>query len=158
MLFRSEGSGYVVPGTGIMLNNMLGEDDLHPDGFHASPAGERVSSMMSPSLVLCGEEVRLVFGSGGSKRIRTAMHQVLSRVVDQAADVASAVEAPRLHWDGACVQLEPGFAAEAVDALHARFPTNVWPDRNVYFGGVQAVSGDGQGAGDPRRGAACRIV
>jgi gamma-glutamyltranspeptidase/glutathione hydrolase len=155
---NGEGSGYVVPGTGIMLNNMLGEDDLHPDGFHASPPGERVSSMMSPSLVLRGGETRLAFGSGGSKRIRTAMVQVFSAVVDHDLDVVRAVEAPRLHWDGECVQVEPGFSAAALEALRARFPVNVWPERNVYFGGVQAVAGDGQGAGDPRRGGVCRIV
>jgi len=155
---NGEGSGYVMPGTGIMLNNMLGEDDLHPGGFHASPPGERVSSMMSPSLVLRGGEVRLAFGSGGSKRIRTAMQQVFSAVIDHGVDVESAVQAPRLHWDGACVQVEPGFSEEALEALHARFPTNVWPQQNVYFGGVQAVSGEGHGAGDPRRGGACRIV
>ena len=141
-----------------MLNNMLGEDDLHPDGFHIRPPGERVSSMMSPSLVLRGDEVRLAFGSGGSKRIRTAMQQVFSAVVDHGVDVERAVEAPRLHWDGACVQVEPGFSEEALAALRARFPTNVWPERNVYFGGVQAVAGDGQGASDPRRGGVCRIV
>jgi gamma-glutamyltranspeptidase/glutathione hydrolase len=155
---NGEGSGYVMPGTGIMLNNMLGEDDLHPEGFHASPPGERVSSMMSPSLVLRGDEVRLAFGSGGSKRIRTAMQQVFSAVIDHGVDVERAVQAPRLHWDGARVQVEPGYSAEALDALRARFPTNVWPEQNVYFGGVQAVSGEGQGAGDPRRGGVCRIV
>jgi gamma-glutamyltranspeptidase/glutathione hydrolase len=155
---NGEGSGYVMPGTGIMLNNMLGEDDLHPDGFHSSLPGERVSSMMSPSLVLRGDEVRLAFGSGGSKRIRTAMQQVLCAVVDHGVDIERAVQAPRLHWDGACVQVEPGFSEEALDALRARFPTNLWPERNVYFGGVQAVSGKGQGAGDPRRGGVCRIV
>jgi gamma-glutamyltranspeptidase/glutathione hydrolase len=56
------------------------------------------------------------------------------------------------------VQVEPGFSEQALDALRARFPTNVWPERNVYFGGVQAVSGEGRGAGDPRRGGVCRIV
>jgi gamma-glutamyltranspeptidase/glutathione hydrolase len=155
---NGEGSGYVMPGTGIMLNNMLGEDDLHPDGFHSSPPGERVASMMSPSLVLRGDEVRLAFGSGGSKRIRTAMQQVFSAVVDHDVDVERAVQAPRLHWDGECVQVEPGFSEDALDALRARFPTNLWPEQNVYFGGVQAVSGEGHGAGDPRRGGVCRIV
>jgi gamma-glutamyltranspeptidase/glutathione hydrolase len=114
--------------------------------------------MMSPSLVLREGRVRLAFGSGGSKRIRTAMQQVFSDVVDHDFDVERAVQGPRLHWDGDCVQVEPGFSEQALDALRARFPTNVWPERNVYFGGVQAVSGEGRGAGDPRRGGVCRIV
>jgi len=64
---NGEGSGYVVPGTGIMLNNMLGEDDLHPDGFHASPPGQRVASMMSPSILLHGDgRVRAVLEAHGA--------------------------------------------------------------------------------------------
>jgi gamma-glutamyltranspeptidase/glutathione hydrolase len=94
-LSNGEGSGYVAPGAGIMLNNMLGEDDLHPDGFHASPPGLRVASMMSPSLVLRDDEVALILGSGGSKRIRTAIPQVLCAFADHGMRVAEAVEAPR---------------------------------------------------------------
>jgi len=155
---NGEGSGYLAPGTGVMLNNMMGEDDLHPDGFHASPPGQRVASMMSPSLLLDGEAVRLAFGSGGSKRIRTAMLQVLSAVVDFGMSVHEAVEAPRLHWDGECVQAEPGFAESALQALEPRWPVNRWAVRNVYFGGVHSVSPAGEGAGDPRRGGSAVVV
>jgi gamma-glutamyltranspeptidase/glutathione hydrolase len=151
-LSNGEGSGYVVPGTGIMLNNMLGEDDLHPDGFHASPPGERVASMMAPTLVLSGGEVALIVGSGGSKRIRTALVQVITAVVDHGLDVAAAVEAPRLHWDGDCLQVEPGFDETVLTGLEARWPLNRWPECNLYFGGVHAADPRGQAAGDPRRG------
>jgi gamma-glutamyltranspeptidase/glutathione hydrolase len=150
-LSNGEGSGYLVPGTGIMLNNMLGEDDLHPEGFHASPPGRRVGSMMSPSLVLEGSRVRLVLGSGGSKRIRSAIVQVLCGVLDFAMDVRAAVEAPRLHWDGDCLQIEPGFPPGSVAVLARSWPVNVWLERNLYFGGVHAVDPGGAGAGDPRR-------
>lgn len=67
-------------------------------------------------------------------------------------DVREAVEAPRLHWDGACVQVEPGFAAESLAILGQHWAINPWTVRDVYFGGVQAVSPTGKGAGDPRRG------
>jgi gamma-glutamyltranspeptidase/glutathione hydrolase len=80
---NGEGSGYIVPQTGIMLNNMMGEDDLHPDGFHAEAPGQRVASMMSPCLLLRDGRVRLVVGSGGSKRIRTALLQVHHAHVSQ---------------------------------------------------------------------------
>ena len=157
-LSNGEGSGYFVPGTGIMLNNMLGEDDLHPDGFHASPPGERVGSMMSPTLALDGGRPRLVLGSGGSKRIRSAIVQVLTGVLDFGLDVREAVEAPRLHWDGACLQVEPGFSTEALGALAGDRPLNPWSERNLYFGGVHAVAPGGGGAGDPRRqGHACVV-
>jgi gamma-glutamyltranspeptidase/glutathione hydrolase len=157
-LSNGEGSGSFVPGTGIMLNNMLGEDDLHPEGFHSSPPGERVASMMSPSLLSDDTGVRLILGSGGSKRIRTALVQVISNVVDHAMNLRDAVEAPRLHWDGECVQLEPGFEPEAVRALSRGWAINEWSERNLYFGGVHAVGGE-EAAGDPRReGAAGRVL
>jgi gamma-glutamyltranspeptidase/glutathione hydrolase len=155
---NGEGSGYFASTTGIMLNNMMGEDDLHPEGFHSSPPGRRVASMMSPSLLLQGDEVKLVLGSGGSKRIRTALVQVLSRLVDFGVPVQEAVEAPRMHWDGAKVQLEPGFNEAAVTSLAKWWPVNLWPSRDVYFGGVHAVVPGKEGAGDPRRGGAVSIV
>jgi gamma-glutamyltranspeptidase/glutathione hydrolase len=130
---------------------MLGEDDLHPDGFHAAPAGERVGSMMSPTLVFAGDAVRLVAGSGGSKRIRSAMVQVITGVLDFGLDVRAAVEAPRLHYDGEGIQAEPGFDAEALAALRSRWAVNAWDERNLYFGGVHAVAPGEGAAGDPRR-------
>ena len=150
---NGEGSGYLAPGTGIMLNNMLGEDDLHPDGFHSDPPGMRVASMMAPSILLRDEEVRLVLGSGGSKRIRTALLQVISNSVDFDMDLQAAVEAPRLHWDGEHLQLEPGFPAEHLAVLSQQGPLNAWKESNMYFGGVHAVApSQGLAAGDPRRG------
>ena len=150
-LSNGEGSGYIAPGTGILLNNMLGEDDLHPDGFHAAPPGERVGSMMAPTLVFEDGAVRLVLGSGGSKRIRSAIVQVIRAVLDFGMDVRAAVEAPRLHWDGEQVQAEPGFDAAALEALRGRWLVNEWRERNLYFGGVHAVAPGTGAAGDPRR-------
>ncbi len=155
---NGEGSGYFAPGTGIMLNNMMGEDDLHPEGFHSSPPGMRVSSMMSPSVVLKDGEVRIVLGSGGSKRIRTAMSQVLSQIIDFKRDIAIAVNAPRLHWDGEVLQVEPGFPEESMEALSKVVPVNLWKERNVYFGGVHTVIPGEEGVGDPRRGGAVVMV
>lgn len=155
---NGEGSGYIVPGTGIMLNNMLGEDDLHPQGFHATPSGLRVASMMAPSLLLDRGELGLVLGSGGSKRIRTAMLQVISNVVDFGMSVKDAVEAPRLHWDGHSVQVEPGFSEAALAVLGQRWAVNRWSVRDVYFGGVNVIDLQGKGFGDPRRGGNARVL
>ncbi|NOR25701.1 MAG: gamma-glutamyltransferase [Desulforhopalus sp.] len=149
---NGEGSGYFAPGTGVMLNNMMGEDDLHPDGFHSSEPGERVFSMMSPSLLLKEGHVQLVIGSGGSKRIRTAVSQVLNQVVDFSRPLQQAVDAPRLYLDGDCLQLEPGFSEMAVTAVKSKLPVNLWPQKDVYFGGVHAVIPGAEGAADPRRG------
>jgi gamma-glutamyltranspeptidase/glutathione hydrolase len=157
---NGEGSGIVAPGTGVLLNNMLGEDDLHPAGFHAVPAGERVSSMMAPTVVVDAEGAAvLAAGSGGSARIRTALLQVIAAAVDEpATPLADLIERPRLHWDGATVQLEPGLPAATVDALAAHWPVNAWTERNLYFGGVHAVRPGREAAGDPRRGGAIHLL
>jgi gamma-glutamyltranspeptidase/glutathione hydrolase len=155
---NGEAAGYAVPGTGVMLNNMLGEGDLHPDGFHAAPPGLRVSSMMAPTVVLGADGVELVLGSGGSARIRTAILQAISAVVDFGLDPADAVSRPRIHWDGAAFQVEPGFSPEAMAALESLGPVNRWDELNLYFGGVHAVAPDGRGGGDPRRAGACLVA
>ena len=149
---NGEGAGYFAPGSGVMLNNMMGEDDLHPDGFHSSEPGERVFSMMSPSLLLKEGHVQLVIGSGGSKRIRTAVSQVLNQVVDFSRPLQQAVDAPRLYLDGDCLQLEPGFSESAVMAVKKQLPVNLWSSKDVYFGGVHAVIPGVEGAADQRRG------
>lgn len=151
---NGEGSGYFAPSTGVMLNNMMGEDDLHPDGFHSSLPGLRVGSMMSPSLLVQGDEVKLVIGSGGSKRIRTAVTQVLGQVIDFKRSIQESVDAPRLHWDGSAVQLEPGFDAAAVALLKKKVAVNEWKAQGIYFGGVHAVIPGKAGAADKRRGGA----
>jgi len=155
---NGEGSGYFAPGTGIMLNNMMGEDDLHPGGFHTSPAGERVGSMMSPSVLLNGEDVELVIGSGGSKRIRTAMTQVLSQIIDFDRSPKTAVTSPRLHYDGEVLQVEPGFDKDALAAVQKKVAVNVWQERSMYFGGVHVVVPGKLGVGDPRRGGSVAVV
>ncbi len=155
---NGEGSGYFAPGTGVMLNNMMGEDDLHPDGFHSSPAGQRVFSMMSPSLLLEDGEVKLVIGSGGSKRIRTAISQVVSQVIHYNRDLQQAVDAPRLYLDGNVLHAEPGFAADEINRIPSCYKLNLWREKDVYFGGVHAVIPGLTGAGDSRRGGAVREV
>ncbi len=155
---NGEGSGYFAPGTGVMLNNMMGEDDLHPGGFHSSPPGQRVFSMMSPSLVLKNGCVQLVIGSGGSKRIRTAVSQVISQVIDYNIPLQQAVDAPRLYLDEGCLQVEPGFSSQALAELRNKISVNLWDCKDVYFGGVHAVIPGVEGAGDSRRGGNVVVV
>src|SRR5207302_1626774 len=77
---NGEGSGIVVPGTGLHLNNMLGEQDLNPLGFHRHPPGRRMPSMMSPTMVLGATGPELMLGSGGSNRIRSAITETIVNV------------------------------------------------------------------------------
>ncbi|MGA9370524.1 MAG: gamma-glutamyltransferase [Solirubrobacterales bacterium] len=154
------GSGVIVPGTGVHLNNMLGEEDLNPQGFHRIPPGQRVSSMMSPTLALRDGEVVLGLGSAGSNRIRSAILQTTVRVLEQAMDAEEAVVAGRLHFEAGTVQAEPGVAESGLSDLERRgVPVVRWKRKNLYFGGVQAVlrdtaTGELSGGGDPRRGGA----
>ena len=88
-------SGVVVPGTGLHLNNMLGEEDLNPLGFHRQQPGARVPSMMSPTVVLRDGEVEAALGSAGSNRIRSAVLQTILGVIDGALGAQAAVNRPR---------------------------------------------------------------
>lgn len=154
------GSGVIVPETGVHVNNMLGEEDLNPLGFHVNPPGRRVPSMMSPTVVLRDGELEAGLGSGGSNRIRSAVLQTIIRLIDEGADAQSAVEAPRVHFEAGAVQAEPRIDEEGLDRLAARgYQLVHWGQRNLFFGGVHAVardpaSGELRGGGDPRRGGA----
>jgi gamma-glutamyltranspeptidase/glutathione hydrolase len=152
---NGEGSGLVVPGTGVHVNNIMGEEDLSPLGFHSAPPGRRMPSMMAPTAVLRDGEVELVLGSAGSNRIRSALLQTIVGVVDHGLDARAAVEAPRAHYERGVVYAEPGVPVEEL----AGRELVAFRARNLFFGGVQAVVRDSAtgaltGAGDPRRGGA----
>jgi gamma-glutamyltranspeptidase / glutathione hydrolase len=159
---NGEGSGVVVPGTGIHLNNVMGELDLNPRGFHQHPAGRRMPSMMAPSMVMHDGEVELVLGSAGSNRIRSALLQTIVGVVDRGLPVREAVHAPRVHFEDDVVFAEPGIdlgTLEGTDGQAGELDGDTQLVRfgalNLFFGGVQAVlrrDGEITGAGDPRRG------
>jgi gamma-glutamyltranspeptidase / glutathione hydrolase len=161
---NGSGSGVLVPGTGVILNNMLGEEDLNPLGFHSIGPGLRVPSMMAPTVVLRGGEIELGLGSAGSNRIRSAILQTIVRAVEQGLGAGDAVRAPRLHFEQGIVQAEPGIDEEALARLEERgLPVARRPAINLFFGGVQAVArdpGNGvlSGGGDPRRGGAVALA
>jgi len=157
---NGEGSSIIVPGTGIHLNNMLGEEDINPLGFHRLSGGETLSSMMAPTILMQDKRPSMILGSGGSNRLRGAILQVLFRhkVLGQA--VEDAVHAPRLHPEGMMLDAEPG-ALTASDEHALRqlgWQIRNWSQTSVYFGGVHAISigknNRVEAAGDPRRGGA----
>jgi gamma-glutamyltranspeptidase / glutathione hydrolase len=158
------GSGLLVPGTGVHVNNMLGEEDLNPLGFHRHERGRRLPSMMSPTVVLRDGEVEAGLGSGGSNRIRSAILQTVLRLLADGAPVDEAVVAPRVHFESGTVQAEPGVDEAALERLEERgYGVFRWRERNVFFGGVHAVARDPRtgellGGGDPRRGGAVAVA
>ncbi len=154
---NGEGCSYVLPGTGMMMNNMLGEEDLNFGGFHQWKEDSRLASMMSPAVTELADGTRYALGSGGSNRIRSAITQVLVNILDFGMSLEEAVAAPRIHLEGDMLSMETGYTDEALAAFQANVPrTHLWPEKNLFFGGVHSVSvtpaGDFHGVGDPRRG------
>ncbi len=157
-----EAAGYLIPETGVIPNNMLGEINLHPNGFHRLPAGRRLPTMMTPAIVLRDGRPVFAVGSGGSTRIRSAVLQVLSHIIDFGVTPQQAVEAPRVHYEDGVVQVEGGMPEAAIAGLRQRgYRLNVWQARSMYFGGANAVAwqaGRAEAAGDPRRGGVTAVV
>jgi gamma-glutamyltranspeptidase/glutathione hydrolase len=152
------GSGVIVPGTGIHLNNMLGEYDLNPvtRAGRRAAVGRRLTSMMAPSLVLDGGRPRLVVGSAGSVRLRGAILQIVLNVAKHGMDVGSAIAQPRVHLEVPYVHCEGGSDPAELDRLERwGYELVRWRRRNLYFGGAAAVEmradGSLDAAGDPRR-------
>lgn len=151
---NGEGSGYMVPGTDIMLNNVLGESALLPSGFHSWKTDVRLTSLMAPTVVLNDSEaVEVVLGSGGAGRIYGAISQVLHNLIDYEMPVEEAVNAPRMHWEDGVLNIEPGFEGRLNP------PPNMkqlyrWDKKGMFFGGVHTiVNHDGkiEASGDARR-------
>ncbi len=156
-LSNGEGAGYVLPETGIMLNNMLGEEDINPHGFHQWPENRRIASMMAPTLVFAPDGRAVATGSGGSNRIRSAIMQVLINLLDFGLDIEQAVEQPRIHYESGLLNIEAGPSTQTLAALADEFPQQkCWPDINLFFGGAHSVlrnpAGRLHGKGDSRRG------
>ena len=155
-------SGVIVAGTGMHLNNMLGEQDLNPHGYHRYQPGVRVPSMMSPTVVLRDGAAEVALGSAGSNRIRSAILQTILAVVDEGLPAEEAVRRPRLHVEDDVVEAEPGVDPDALDRLESNgWTVRRWSEQNLFFGGVQAVARSGDelsGGGDPRRGGVAALL
>jgi gamma-glutamyltranspeptidase/glutathione hydrolase len=163
-LSNGEGNGSIVGRFGFMLNNMLGEEDLSPEGLGKWREGVRLSSMMAPTIILQPNGTVVALGTGGSNRIRTAILQVAVNLLDYRLSLADAVEAPRLHLErDGTLSFEPGLPDSVQSAFRALGErAHAWPERNLFFGGVHAArrfaDGGVEGAGDPRRGGVAIVV
>jgi gamma-glutamyltranspeptidase/glutathione hydrolase len=145
------GSGLVIPGTGIPMNNTLGEPELNPKGFHSLPPGERLISSMSPT-IFTEEGGLIALGSPGASRIPTAILQTLVNVLDFGMPLETAVFAPRFHAEGGLFAYEAGARTDDLDRYEQVL---VYEEPTMYFGGVNAVRRTPEGlfeaAADPRR-------
>ena len=156
------GSGMIVPGTGIHVNNMLGEFDLAVTGTLPRP-GRRMTSMMSPSVVLREGRAQLVVGSAGSLRLRGAVLQIVVNAIAHGLPVDEAIGLPRVHYEPPEIHCEGGIDPGEIDRLERMgYDVVRWRGRNLFFGGAAAVAVGPHGllaaAGDPRRGGAGIVV
>jgi len=160
---NGEGAAYVIPGTGIIMNNMLGEEDINPGGFHRWSPDVRMSSMMAPGLVIAPDDGLIALGSGGSNRIRSAILQVLLNLLVFRMTPDNAVAASRVHVEDERVSLEAGFSEDVIEQVRRVWPdADTWDHKSMFFGGVhvaqQSWAGHADGAGDPRRGGTVEII
>ena len=140
-------------GTGLWLNNCLGEIELNRRGLAAGPPGARLPSNMAPSIARRKGRV-LAAGSPGADRITTALLQFFINLLQMEMPLAEAIRHPRLHIDTSG-EAERLMAEEGLDLPDVDLPITVMPDINMYFGGVGAALVDREGgfqvASDPRR-------
>ncbi|NPA50002.1 MAG: gamma-glutamyltransferase [Epsilonproteobacteria bacterium] len=149
---NGEGSGIVLKSSGIMLNNMLGEEDLNPNGFFKWDPFIRLPSMMSPTIILKDQMPYLILGSAGSNRIRSAIVQVVENFLKFNFNIQKAIDLKRLHFEKEELFLEPGFKEEIINKIKKRYKVTLFDQKSLFFGGVHAVTGDFKGGADKRRG------
>ena len=154
---HGEGNAVFIGDTGIHMNNFMGEADLHPQGWFQAAPGTRLTTMMTPTVMEGADGSLTVLGSGGANRIRTAITQVVCELIDCQREPVAAVEAPRLHFEHGVLNAE-GFDHPDGRGWLANLGAErlvIFPDRNMFFGGVHVARkmADGAlvGAGDPRR-------
>lgn len=160
------GSGTTIPGTGILLNNALGEVELNRLGLHATPPGTRLASNMAPTTARTDDGRALAVGSPGADRITSALMLVLGQGCLHGADLQTAIDNPRLHLrlggDGAfTVEFEADSRIRGAVA-ESGLRSHEYGEPHMYFGGVGAAYrfADGRvaAAGDARREAAVGTV
>jgi gamma-glutamyltranspeptidase/glutathione hydrolase len=145
---NGEGCGHFIPEYGIMMNNMLGEQDLNPYGFHQWKTIRRLPTMICPTIILKDNKPLYVLGSGGSNRIRSAITQVILNLIIKNMSLEEAINAPRIHLEGHDIFLEPGINLE--DKCN-HLNINPFKEKSLFFGGVNCVSTH-EAIGDFRRG------
>jgi gamma-glutamyltranspeptidase/glutathione hydrolase len=132
------GSGAIAPGTGIWLNNSLGETELNPRGYHRAPPGRRLPSNMAPSAARSPDGAVLAIGSPGADRITTAILQGMLNIIDLDMPLRAAIDHPRLHVtladEGSIVRFEEGLPVEDLDVA-----SQCVGKRVMYFGAVEAA-------------------
>jgi gamma-glutamyltranspeptidase/glutathione hydrolase len=114
------GARYIVPGTGMIPNNYMFVFNPYPDRASSIQPGKRVTSSMSPVIVLNNGKPIYALGLPGGLRIFPSVMQALSNLIDHRMSVQEAVEAPRVWTQGHTLELEGGIAPAVFEALRAK--------------------------------------
>jgi gamma-glutamyltranspeptidase/glutathione hydrolase len=155
------GSGVMPTGTGMWLNNSLGELELNTSGYHGLPVGTRLTSNMAPTVARRTNGTTIALGSPGADRISTALQITLLGIVNGGLSLQEAMDHPRLHVElsdeGQRIALEPGMPLpDSIGDLRT------FDSTDMFFGGASAVSltpdGRIQAAADHRRSGATAVV
>jgi gamma-glutamyltranspeptidase/glutathione hydrolase len=160
------GAGSCIPGTGILLNNCLGETELNAHGLHATEPGTRLASNMAPTTARLADGSVLAIGTPGADRITTALAQVIIHIARHGESLQTAIDRPRMHprrLDDGTDRIEherdPGIAA-SLDAVG--MARHEHPPQAMYFGGVGGAllrpDGTLEAGADPRRAAATLVT
>ena len=159
----SYGSGMMIPGTGMLINNEM--DDFSskpgtPNGYgllgseaNAIEGNKRPLSSMTPTIIFKDQKPYMVFGSPGGSRIITTVLQVALNVMEHEMNIAQAVHSPRMHhqWLPEVLMIEQGFGSDTIKLLESK-GYRLYPSSTM--GSVQAIVKEGKyfyGSADPRR-------
>ncbi|SEO64371.1 gamma-glutamyltranspeptidase / glutathione hydrolase [Rhodospirillales bacterium URHD0017] len=154
------GSGVVVPGTGLCLNNFLYWADVNPASPNRVKQGDAMPVCVAPSIVTEGDKPVLALGTPGSYGILQTQVQAMVQYVDYGLPLQQAIEAPRARLtDGRAVLLESRVDSGVRDELRGRgHDLSSGPDWTMKVGGMQGVAlkdGTFTGGCDPRRDGYC---
>jgi gamma-glutamyltranspeptidase / glutathione hydrolase len=152
------GSGFAIPGTGLVLNNILKWMDRDPASPNVLRPGRKAGTMMSPTQVFRDGAFALSIGTPGSYGILQTQPQMLLNVLEFGLNVQEAIEAPRVRvYRDRLVDAEARIPAETREALARRgHEVNVIDDWSWIVGGGQGLARDSESGAlmagaDPRR-------
>jgi gamma-glutamyltranspeptidase/glutathione hydrolase len=152
------GSGFAVPGTGLVLNNILKWSDRDPASPNVLRPGRKAGTMMSPTQVFQDGAFALSIGTPGSYGILQTQPQMLLNVLEFGLNVQEAIEAPRIRvYRDRLVDAESRIAEATRAELGRRgHQVNVIDDWSWIVGGGQGIARDPESGAlmagaDPRR-------
>jgi len=154
------GSGVIVPGVGIIMNNEMDDFSTSPTSVNAPEPGKIPLSSMSPTIVEKDGKPFMILGTPGGTRIFTAMTQIISNVIDFGMNMDEAIEAPRMHCYSSAGKTKPIYCESRIPSITIKTlrllgnEVDVKGDYDLYFGGAQGImvkDGVMYGGGDSRR-------